>query len=133
MALRKMGELQLASNDEACKNQTHQAAVRRCLKKMPTEEGVEKLSLTYRMLSEPLRLKIVLALMNGELCVQHMLEVTAASQSSISHQLRILKDNGIVKCRREGQNVFYALTDGHIHAIIALGVKHLACKGEEDE
>ena len=133
MALKKTGEIQLQSNGAVCKNQTHQSSVRRSIKKMPTAEGVERLSLTYRMLSEPLRLKIVLALMNGELCVQHILEVTTASQSSTSHQLRVLKDNGIVKCRREGQNVFYALVDGHIHDIIALGVKHLACKGEEDE
>lgn len=133
MAFHKNGELQFQNDAGECRNESHRVAARRALKKMPTQEGVQTLALTYRMLSEPLRLRIVLALMHGELCVQQILEISGASQSSTSHQLRILKDNGMVKCHREGQNVFYALTDEHIHDIIALGVKHLSCKGEGNE
>ena len=128
MAMEKSGEICLVTNEKkgGVRGQT-----RRALKKMPSAEGVERLAQIYRMFGEPIRLKILLALMNGELCVQHILEGAGASQSATSHQLRILKDNGIVKCRREGQNVFYSLLDQHMFDIIALGVKHLACEGGE--
>ena len=128
MSFEKSGEISMMSSGEG-KNAMHRTQPRRGFKKMPSAEGIERLAQVYRMLGEPIRLKIVLSLMNGEQCVQHILEGVGATQSATSHQLRILKDNGIVKCRREGQNVFYSLLDQHIYDIIALGVKHLGCEG----
>ena len=55
-------------------------------------------------------------------------ETVDVSQSAISHQLRILKQNKLVKCRREGKSVFYSLADDHVRSIIAQGREHI----EED-
>lgn len=73
-------------------------------------------------------MKIVLALMQGEMCVYHLSEVCEGSTlSGISHQLRILKDNGIVKARRLGKNIEYSISDHHVCEIVNLALKHLQC------
>ena len=92
---------------------------------------VEKISKIFHMLSDPGRLNIVLALMKGEMCVYHLVEVCGGSQSGVSHQLRILRDNHIVKARRLGQNVEYSLADAHIREIVELGKAHLLCEDGE--
>jgi len=81
----------------------------------------------FRVFSEPSRLKIVLALKAGELCVYHIVEACGGTQSAVSHQLRVLKDNGVIKSRREGQNVLYSLADGHIMEILQISEAHLSC------
>ena len=68
---------------------------------------------------------IVLALSYGELCVDHIVKCVNLSQSSVSHQLRILKDNQIIKFRKEKQNVIYYLYDDHIMEIINLVREHV--------
>ncbi|MBR2341404.1 MAG: helix-turn-helix transcriptional regulator [Clostridia bacterium] len=82
----------------------------------------------FRMLGEPSRLRIVLALMKGESCVYHLVEACGGTQSGISHQLRVLKDNKIVKARRAGQNVFYSIADEHIFKMVEVGIEHVDCE-----
>ena len=84
----------------------------------------------FRMLSEPSRLKIVLALLNGELCVYHILEAVGGTQSALSHQLRVLKDNRVVQARRVGQNIYYSLADEHVRQMVQLGLEHGECEGQ---
>ena len=75
-------------------------------------------------------MKIVLALRQGEMCVYHLAEICQdITFSGISHQLRILKDNGIVKARKLGKYVEYSIIDGHIFEIVQLALEHLACLG----
>ena len=78
-----------------------------------------------KVLGEPSRLKIVLALSKGEMCVYHIVEAVRSNQSAVSHQLRVLKDNNIVKSRREGQSIVYSLKDEHIMQIISLVKIHV--------
>jgi ArsR family transcriptional regulator len=78
-----------------------------------------------KVLSEPSRLKIVLALSKGEMCVYHIVEAVNSNQSAVSHQLRILKDNNIVKSKRDGQSIVYSLIDEHIMQIISLVKIHV--------
>ena len=77
---------------------------------------------------ESSRLKIVLALMHGECCVYHLVEAVGGTQSGVSHQLRVLKDNKIVKSRRAGQSVFYSIADAHIMEMVEVAIAHTACK-----
>ena len=106
----------------------HEWRVQNVKAEMPTAEEIERECNVFRMLGEPSRLKIVLALMQGEMCVYHLVECCGGTQSGTSHQLRILKDNRVVKSRREGQNVLYSLADEHIVKILELGKAHTDCE-----
>ena len=78
-----------------------------------------------KILGEPSRLKIVIALSNGEMCVQHIVEAVNSNQSAVSHQLRILRENKVIKSRRAGQNIVYSLDDEHIMQIVNLVKIHI--------
>ena len=63
----------------------------------------------------------------GELCVDHITEAVGGNQSAVSHQLKILKDNKIIKSRRNGQNVLYSVSDWHVLTMIGVAKEHLNC------
>ena len=96
---------------------------------IPTEAKVAQICDVFRMLSEPSRLKIVLSLMDREKCVCDILQIVGGTQSAVSHQLRILKDNRVLRARRDGQNVYYALADEHVRSIVEMGLQHGECGG----
>ena len=106
----------------------HAIAAERARANMPKEEEVERVAASFKAISEPCRLKILFALRQGELCVLHIVEAVGGTQSAVSHQLRILKAAGIVKARREGQNILYSLSDAHVVAVLELACTHLSCK-----
>jgi DNA-binding transcriptional ArsR family regulator len=86
---------------------------------------LERLSLIYRVLGDPNRLKIVLALRNVEMCVCDLAAFTGLSESAVSHQLRRLKDLALVKKRRAGQIIYYSLDDEHVTGLLNVGLEHL--------
>ncbi len=90
-------------------------------------ESVENASKIFALLGEPSRMKIVLALLEGELCVYHICEVTKAKQSATSQHLRKLKDANIIKARKEGNQVLYSIADNHVVTIIKTAIKHQFC------
>ena len=106
----------------------HEERLADALASMPSEEVVLEMADIFRMLGEPSRLRIVLALAKGESCVYHLVEACGGTQSGVSHQLRVLKDNKIVKSRRAGQSVFYSIADEHIYKMLAIGMEHADCK-----
>lgn len=108
----------------------HGYAAKRAAQNMPTQEKIEKLSSEFKAISEPSRLKILLALREGEMCVYHIVEAVGGNQSAVSHQLRILRDNRIIKARRDGQNIVYSLADAHVLAVLELALAHVGC-GED--
>ena len=65
------------------------------------------------------------ALFESELCVNDIAQVVGISQSAVSHQLRVLKDSKLVRFRREGKTVFYALDDDHVRSILSMGMDHI--------
>ncbi len=103
----------------------HSIAVQRVKEDIMLSKDVEKISKIFQMLADAGRLKIVLALLKGDMCVHHLIEVCDGSQSGVSHQLRVLKDSGIVKSRRLGKNVEYSIADEHIREIVEMGKAHL--------
>ena len=86
---------------------------------------LERLSLTYGVLGDPTRLKIVMALRNVEMCVCDLAAFTGLTESAVSHQLRRLKDLALVKKRRAGQIIYYALDDEHVAKLLDLGLEHV--------
>lgn len=114
---------------ENCNHEAeHHIAAALAAKNMPGEESLERLSALFKSISEPSRLKILLALRQGELCVLHIVEAVGGKQSAVSHQLRILKDNRLIKSRRDGQNIVYSLADEHVIAVLELASTHLNCE-----
>ena len=88
-------------------------------------DEVERLSLIYRVLGDPSRLKIVMALRRQEMCVCDLAALTDISESAVSHQLRRLKDLSLVKTRRSGQVVYYSIDDRHVVLLLDIGLRHL--------
>lgn len=90
-------------------------------------ESVNNVSKIFSLLGDASRMKIVLSLMEGELCVYHICQITGAKQSATSQHLRKLKDSGIIKSRKEGNQVLYSLKDGHVKTIIKTALIHQDC------
>jgi ArsR family transcriptional regulator len=99
--------------------------IERIKETLPSEEQLTDLSEFFKMLGDSTRVKIICALFQGEACVGCIVDVLEMSQSSISHQLRILKAARIVKARKEGKQVFYSLDDDHIKLIYEMGMEHI--------
>lgn len=78
----------------------------------------------FDALSDFTRFQILAALALAERNVSDLEEVCHVSQSAISHQLRLLRDRGLVSARREGKRVVYSLADGHVATLIAVGLEH---------
>lgn len=88
-------------------------------------ESVARVSKFFKSLSDPTRLRILLALFDKELNVSAIMETLEMEQSAISHQLKLLRDNHIVKSRKEGKTVVYSLDDNHVKDIIAQTITHM--------
>ena len=96
--------------------------------KLPREEELYDLAELFKVFGDSTRIRILYVLFEAEVCVCDLAEALDMTQSAISHQLRILKQNKLVKSRREGKSVFYSLADGHVRTIIDQGREHI----EED-
>lgn len=94
-------------------------------KNMPEDEFLYDLADLFKIFGDTTRIKILYSLFDDELCVGDISEILGLSQSSVSHQLRILKDSKLVKFRRSGKSMFYSLDDEHVRSILDLGMEHL--------
>jgi len=103
----------------------HLERVEKARNEIISEHELDRLSLTYKVLGDPNRLKIVMALRNVEMCVCDLAAFTGLSESAVSHQLRRLKDLALVKNRRDGQIIYYALDDEHVSALLEVGLEHV--------
>lgn len=105
--------------------QIHQDVVTRLQANMLDEEHFHQLSLLFKMFSDPTRLKILSLLFQEELCVCDIAYLLQMSHSAVSHQLSLLRQNRLIKYRRNGKNVFYSLDDEHIQHIYDAGLAHI--------
>ena len=98
------------------------------------EDVIYEATQIFDALSDYTRFRILAALCEGERGVSDLQEVCQVSQSAISHQLRMLRDRGLVTARREGQRVIYRLADEHVANLISVGLSHAAeLTGKEGE
>ena len=121
----------LRINDSVCCDHVHTDSIEHI--RFPNEAMTKRLSAFFRTFGDNTRLKILLALGQQELCVCDIGALIGMEQSAVSHQLRFLKKLHIVKTRREGKSIFYALDDGHVNAIIDQGLAHIAHQGTDFE
>ncbi|MBQ2762649.1 MAG: winged helix-turn-helix transcriptional regulator [Candidatus Methanomethylophilaceae archaeon] len=85
----------------------------------------DELAEFFKTIGDPVRLKILFMLKDGELCVHDISNRLDMSMSAVSHQLRLLKDRKFVTSRKDGKHVFYSLMDSHIHGIIEMSYSHM--------
>ena len=88
------------------------------------DETAAGLAETFQALADPSRVRLISALMDGELSVSSLTEVSGMTQSAVSHQLRLLRNLHLVKFRKEGRGVFYSLDDNHIRDLFQRGLEH---------
>jgi DNA-binding transcriptional ArsR family regulator len=106
-------------------NCIHEANVNKTLTEIPGQKKIVEMAEIFKALSDPSRLKIVLALLKREHCVCDIAVICQQSESAISHQLRVLRTLKIVKNRRDGKSVFYTLDDDHVIALIQYSLDHV--------
>ena len=111
---------------ECCEcNEVHEELLKIVNETMPEETELYDLAELFKVFGDSTRIRILFVLFEAEVCVCDLAKVLNMTQSAISHQLRILKQNKLVNSRREGKSVFYSLADGHVRTIIAQGREHI--------
>jgi hypothetical protein len=111
--------------DEEAADYFDSDAVAHARSKVPDEDTMTALSDFFKNFGDSTRIKIVSALMAGELCVADIAEVLEISASAISHQLRILRQAKIVRSRRVGKQIYYSIEDNHVGILYTVGMEHI--------
>ena len=106
-------------------NLIHKETVEYVAGKMPPEEDLYDLAELFKVFGDTTRIKILCALVEAEMCVCDIAALLNMTQSSISHQLRILKQARLVRYRRDGKVVYYSIDDEHVKQIFDQGLIHL--------
>ena len=95
---------------------------------MPEETELYDLAELFKVFGDSTRIRILFVLFEAEVCVCDLAQALHMSESALSHKLKVLKQNKLVKSRREGKSIFYSLADDHVRTIISMGREHI----EED-
>ena len=103
----------------------HEEIIEKVNASMPDEELLYDLAELYKVFGDSTRIKILYVLFESEMCVCDIAQLLNLGQSAVSHQLRILKDAKLVRFRREGKIIFYALDDEHVRNILSMGMEHV--------
>jgi ArsR family transcriptional regulator len=111
---------------EACEvTIIHEDIVNKVKEIMPEETKLYDLAELFKVFGDTTRIKILCALFESEMCVCDIAALLGMSQSAVSHQLRILRQNKLVKFRKEGKVVYYSLADDHVKKIFEQGFDHI--------
>jgi ArsR family transcriptional regulator len=92
---------------------------------MPETAVFDRVAAFYKIMGDTTRCKLIWALRQGEMCVCDLASLLSMTKSAISHQLRKLREFDVVRCRREGKEVYYCLNDDHIAQIFAVTMTHV--------
>ncbi|MBE6868910.1 MAG: winged helix-turn-helix transcriptional regulator [Ruminococcus albus] len=102
-----------------------QEDIERLERETPSDEELYDLAELYKVFGDSTRVRILYALLESEMCVGDMAQLLGLTPTACSHQLRVLKNNKLVRFRREGKIMFYSLADEHVRSILALGMEHI--------
>ena len=126
---KETGDRMEERKDEVCDGfEVHEDLLKIVNETLPEETELYDLAELFKVFGDSTRIRILFVLFEAEVCVCDLAKALNMSQSAISHQLRILKQNKLVKSRREGKSIFYSLADDHVRTIINQGREHI----EED-
>ena len=93
---------------------------------MPEEDILIDLAELFKVFGDSTRVKLLFALSSGEKAVGELAQGLGMTDSAVSHQLKILKDNKLIRGRRDGKSIFYNLADNHVVSILNQGLEHVA-------
>lgn len=114
------------SRDDVCEVQyVNERAVERVRAELLSDEEAFLLAETFKVLSDPTRVKILYALSKSELCVCDLSALLGMRESAVSHHLRLLRALKLVKYRKEGRMAYYSLDDEHIERLFRQGLEHI--------
>ena len=117
----------MAENDDVCGflcvHEDKVAQVQACL---PDEDILSRLSELFKVFGDATRIRILYVLFEAEVCVCDLAKLLGMTQSAVSHQLRVLKQAHLVKSRRDGKTIFYALADDHVATLLRQGTEHIS-------
>lgn len=99
---------------------------RSIMRSMPPRAATENLARFFDVYADNTRLRILSALSMKELCVADLSFILSMRQSTVSHQLRLLKDARIVDCRRAGKLILYAVVNPYVNDVLLTGAKQFA-------
>ncbi len=106
-------------------NVVHEERIKALGEELPEETRIYELAELFKVFGDSTRMRILFVLSKSELCVCDLSHVLGMTVSAVSHQLKILRQNRLVKYRRAGKSVFYALSDNHVLTIIKQGMEHV--------
>lgn len=122
----------MSKNEFICDcNVIHQDVVDKIIEQIPNKEIFNNLANFFKLIGDPTRLKILFVLDKQEICVCDIANALSMSKSSISHQLAVLRKSGIVKCRKQGKEVYYSLDDNHVNEVFEIALNHINHKNKE--
>ena len=111
---------------ERCEvTEAHEGVISRVRAEMPADEVLYNLAELFKLFGDSTRIRILYALFEEEMCVCDIAQLLNMTQSAISHQLRVLKQNHLVRARREGKAMVYSLADSHVRTILDQGLEHV--------
>ena len=110
----------------------HSALLEKMRSHAPDEGKILALAGLFKVFGDPTRVRILYALSESEMCVCAIGEYLGMDQSAVSHQLKVLKQNRLVKNRREGKTIYYSLADRHVQGIITQGYEHVTEETEDE-
>ncbi len=103
----------------------HEEKVDEVRRLMPDEETLSRLAELFKVFGDGTRIRILYVLFESEVCVCDIARLLGMTQSAVSHQLRILKQARLIRSRRDGKTVFYALADDHVATLLRQGTEHI--------
>lgn len=103
----------------------HQETVKKVKPEMPNTNVIADISEFFKVFGDSTRIQILWALSKSDMCVCDIAFLINMTKSAVSHQLKILKDYNLVKCKRNGKEVIYSLADSHVKDIFEKAVEHL--------
>ena len=129
------GEMSMTEREKAVRQQSdapvcaflnaHPQAIANVRATLPEDDVLVDVSELFKVLGDSTRCKILFVLLVCEMCVCDLSQLLGMSVSAISHQLRILRQAQLVRFRREGKTVFYALADEHVRTLLSQGMEHV--------
>lgn len=93
--------------------------------RMPHGSDVSELADVFGLLADPGRIRLMVALLDGEMCVCDLAATTGLRESAVSHALRLLRAHRVVEVRRSGRMAYYSLADAHVRMLLDLGLTHV--------
>ena len=111
---------------ECCEtSEVHEELLKIVREKLPADEQLYDLAELFKVFGDSTRIRILFVLFESEVCVCDLAAALNMTVSAVSHQLKILKQNKLIKSRREGRSVFYSLADDHVRTIVSQGMEHI--------